>query len=86
MFRNWIKRVFQTRPTSRRRARPSVEAPEDRTTPSILSTPTSGPLHAATGGGPVLGGSSPVPISQIFWGASTGSLTSETVEDHCNLV
>jgi hypothetical protein len=59
MFRNWIKRVFQARPISPRRARPSVEARKDRTTPSILSTPTSGLLHTATGGRPVLGGLEP---------------------------
>ena len=68
MFRNWLKRVFQTKPTSRKRARPSVEALEDRTTPTILFAPTQGPEHVTSGGGPVLGSSSNVPIYLVFWG------------------
>jgi Ca2+-binding RTX toxin-like protein len=68
MLRNWIKRVFQTKSTSRPRARPSVEALEDRTTPSILFTPTQGQEHVTSGGGPVLGASNYTPIHLVFWG------------------
>ncbi len=69
MFRNWLKRVFQTKSTSRPRPRLSVEALEDRTTPSILFTPTLGPETATTAGGPVLGSSSDVHIYLVFWGS-----------------
>jgi hypothetical protein len=69
MFRNWLKRVFQTKSTSRPRPRLSVEALEDRTTPTILFMPTLGAEHVTTGGGPVLGGSSNVPLYLTFWGS-----------------
>jgi hypothetical protein len=69
MSRNWLKRVFRTKSTSGRRARLSVEVLEDRLTPSILFTPQNGPEHVTSGGGPVLGSSSNVPIYLVFWGS-----------------
>src|SRR5262245_58213182 len=50
------------------RVRPSVESLEDRLTPSVLFTPQHGSVQATTGGGPVLGRSSDMPIYTIFWG------------------
>jgi hypothetical protein len=66
MIRSWIKRVFQTKPTSVRRTRLSVEWLEDRTTPSILFTPQHGTETATTAGGTVLGSSSNVNIYLVF--------------------
>jgi hypothetical protein len=81
MFRNWLKGVFQTKPTSRTRARPSVEALEDRTTPSILFTPTLGTETATTAGGPVLGSSSDVHIYLVFWGPYWNSSAGRAYSD-----
>jgi hypothetical protein len=50
-------------------ARPRVEVLEDRLTPSILFTPQNGSEHVTSGGGPVLGSSSNVPIYLVFWGS-----------------
>jgi hypothetical protein len=69
MRRNWIKRVFSPKSTSRRRPGLSAEALEDRTTPSILFTPHNAPVQATTAGGPVMAQTRDMSIYLIFWGS-----------------
>src|SRR5262249_14157138 len=50
-------------------ARPTVEALEDRLTPSILFTPQHGAVNATNPGGTVLGTTRDVDIYLVFWGS-----------------
>jgi len=65
------KLVGRGRRTRRdQKARLQLEPLEDRTTPTIVFTPTNGILNATNGGGPLLGTPAPgAPIYPIFWGS-----------------
>src|SRR6516225_298252 len=92
MFRNWFKRVFRPKSTPRPRPRPSVEALEDRTTPSVLFTPRNGvpPVvpRVTSGGGPVLGASNYVHVNTVFWGSywstTAGQAYANQIENSIN--